>query len=63
MKYNVGNIVLLHDGRSVYIYQVDEKARKYFVIDTVDDKSNFISVIRSREISAHIVVQTQSQLN
>ena len=48
MKYNVGNIVLLHDGRSVYIYQVDEKARKYFVIDTVDDKSNFI--VSDREI-------------
>lgn len=42
MKYGVGNNVLLYDGRSVYIYQVDEKARKYFVIDTTDDKSNFL---------------------
>ena len=48
MKYDVGKIVLLNDGRAVYIYQVDQEGRKYFVTDTADDKSNFI--ISERDI-------------
>lgn len=33
MKYKVGDIVLLHDGRTAYIYQVDHDSRTYFVCD------------------------------
>ena len=29
MKYSVGNIVCLNDGRTVYIFSVDEKEQKY----------------------------------
>lgn len=34
MKYTVGNIVCLNDGRTVYIFSVDEKHQKYQVCDT-----------------------------
>lgn len=36
MKYQVGNIVALKDGSTVYIFDVDEKAKKYQVVDTED---------------------------
>ena len=29
MKYKTGNIVCLNDGRSVYIFSIDEKKKKY----------------------------------
>ncbi len=34
MKYSSGNIVCLNDGRTVYIFSVDEKERRYLVSDT-----------------------------
>ena len=34
MKYKIGNIVCLNDGRSVYIFSIDEKKEKYQVMDT-----------------------------
>lgn len=29
MKYKIGNIVCLNDGRIVYIFSTDEKKKKY----------------------------------
>lgn len=37
MKYKEGNIVALKDGSTVYIFAVDEKAKKYQVVDTEDE--------------------------
>lgn len=42
MKYSVGNIVCLNDGRTVYIFSVDEKERKYQVSDTEKDDDLFV---------------------
>ena len=36
MKYKEGNIVALKYGSTVYIFAVDEKAKKYQVVDTED---------------------------
>jgi hypothetical protein len=33
MKYRAGNIVLLKNGKIVYIVSVDEAAQKYLVVD------------------------------
>lgn len=41
MKYSVGNIVCLNDGRTVYIFSVDEKKQKYQVADTENDNDLF----------------------
>ena len=40
----------------------DEKSALFAVVSDTDPTFNFISVIRSRNISAHIVLQTYSQL-
>ena len=41
MKYSVRNIVCLNDGRTVYIFSVDEKEQKYLVSDTEQDNDLF----------------------
>ena len=41
MKYDVGNIVCLNDGRSVYIFSIDEKEKKYQVSDTEEEGTLF----------------------
>lgn len=41
MKYNVGNIVCLNDGKTVYIFALDEKEGKYQVSDTEDEGTIF----------------------
>ena len=33
MKYHEGNIVLLKNGKTVYIVSVDEDEQKYLVVD------------------------------
>lgn len=48
MKYSVGNIVCLNDGRTVYIFSVDEKEQKYLVSDT--DKENDLFYISENDI-------------
>ena len=53
MKYKVGNIVLLHDGRTVYIFQIDKAAKEYHVSDcdnaddcfTVKDGDIYVLVV------------------
>lgn len=48
MKYSVGNIVCLNDGRTVYIFSVDEKEQKYCVSDT--EKENDVFFISEGDI-------------
>ncbi len=40
MKYHEGNIVLLKNGKTVYIVSVDEDEQKYLVIDAETADSN-----------------------
>lgn len=42
MKYSVGDFVCLNDGRTVYIFSVDEKEQKYQVSDTENGNNLFI---------------------
>ncbi len=46
MKYKEGDIVLLKNGKTVYIVSVDKKAQTYLVTDTdepgTNAKSNYI---------------------
>ncbi len=44
MKYKTGNIVCLNDGRSVYIFSIDEKKKKYQVteINAGDNGDSFM---------------------
>ena len=48
MKYRTGNIVLLNDGRSVYVYQIDKEGKKYQVFDIEDENDLF--AVTEREI-------------
>ena len=48
MKYKEGNIVALNNGKSVYIFSVDEKKKKYQVVDTEDE--NKIYMVSESEI-------------
>ena len=41
MKYDVGNIVSLNDGRTVYIFAIDEKEKEYQVSDTGNEGTLF----------------------
>lgn len=41
MKYDVGNIVSLSDGRTVYIFAIDEKEKEYQVSDTENEGTLF----------------------
>ena len=41
MKYDVGNIVCLNDGRTVYIFAIDEKEKEYQVSDTENEGTLF----------------------
>lgn len=38
MKYKEGNIVLLDSGETMYIYQIDEKSKTYYVSNCDNDK-------------------------
>ncbi|WP_161494878.1 hypothetical protein [Dehalococcoides mccartyi] len=40
MKYHEGNIVLLKNGKTVYIVSVDEVAQKYLVTDAESTDTN-----------------------
>ena len=40
MKYDEGNIVLLTNGKTVYIVSVDEDEQKYLVVDAESTDSN-----------------------
>lgn len=41
MKYKVSEIVLLTDGRTVYIFSVDYQSKKYMVCDTDNQEECF----------------------
>ncbi len=41
MKYKTGNIVCLNDGKTVYIFEVNEKEKQYTVINIDDDSDIF----------------------
>lgn len=43
MKYSAGDFVCLNDGRTVYIFSVDEKKHKYQVSDT-ENENNLFSI-------------------
>ena len=53
MKYNIGNIVLLNSGESMYIFQVDKDAKAYRAVNCDDDKD--IQLIRDSDIIQLIV--------
>jgi hypothetical protein len=40
MKYHKGNIVLLKNGKTVYIVSVDEDEQKYLVVDAESAEPN-----------------------
>ena len=40
MKYHEGNIVLLKNGKTVYIVSVDEDEQKYLVVDAESAEPN-----------------------
>lgn len=42
MKYDAGNIVCLKDRRTVYIFAIDEKKKKYQVSDTENEGTLFL---------------------
>lgn len=42
MKYDVGNIVCLNDGRTVYIFAIDEMEKEYQVSDTENEGILFL---------------------
>jgi len=41
MKYETGNILLLNDGRTVYVSAVDAENEAYRVFDTEDENEYF----------------------
>lgn len=41
MKYKSGNILLLNDGRTVYVAVVDEESEVYHVFDMEDEDEQF----------------------
>lgn len=48
MKYEIGNIVALANGKTVYITAVDEKQKKYTGFDTEEnDPADFITFTES----------------
>jgi hypothetical protein len=40
MKYHEGNIILLKNGKTVYIVSVDEDEQKYLVVDAESAEPN-----------------------
>lgn len=48
MQYKAGDIVVLNNGKSVYIFAVDEKAKEYQVVDT--DNQDKLFFVRENEI-------------
>ena len=42
MQYSNGNILLLYDGRTVYVSLADEKMNCYHVFDMEDENDTFI---------------------
>jgi hypothetical protein len=42
MTYQAGNIVLLNNGKSAYVLTVDDKAKKYQVVDVDDDSKIYV---------------------
>ena len=53
MKYKEGDIVCLFDGRTVYVFAVDDKAKEYQVSNTEDEGTLF--TIKESEIFMKIV--------
>lgn len=53
MKYNSGNILLLKDGRTVYVFLVDADNKCYHVLDTEDENTTF--VIKDKDVADLVV--------
>lgn len=53
MKYKDGDIVCLFDGRTVYVFAVDYKSKRYQVSNT--DGEGTLSTIKENEIFMKIV--------
>lgn len=49
MKYKVGNIVLLCDGRTVYIHEIHAEDHEYLAIDC--EKGNEVFTVGDSDIS------------
>lgn len=47
MKYKNGNIVVLKDGRTVYVVFSEEKSKTYYVYDIDDNDCNSFPVEES----------------
>ena len=41
MKYECGSILLLNDGKTVYVIEVDENKKEYCVVNTDNKKEIF----------------------
>lgn len=44
MKYKIGDIVLLYDGRTAYVSSVEKKSKTYHVCDMDDNGGNVFAV-------------------
>ena len=53
MKYKEGDIVCLFDGRTVYVFAVDDKEKAYQVSNTEEEGTLF--TIKENEIFMKIV--------
>ena len=53
MKYKKGDIVYLFDGRTVYVFDVDNKEKEYQVSNTEEEGTLF--TIKENEIFMKIV--------
>ncbi len=53
MKYKEGDTVCLFDGRMVYVFAVDDNAKKYQVVNTEDEGTLFS--VREKEIYMKIM--------
>ena len=48
VKYKEGDIICLFEGRTVYVFALDDKAKEYQVSNTEDEKTLF--TIKENEI-------------
>lgn len=48
MKYTIGDIVLLHSGETMYIFQIDKKSKTYNVSNCDDE--NDLRTIKDSDI-------------
>ena len=52
MKYECGNILLLNNGKTVFVVEVDENKKEYGVVNT--DNENEIVRISDRDVSQQL---------